>query len=115
MAPRRLIAALALFAALGCGGGVPREKLDQAQQAVTKALDGWKSGQKPAGFTDPALRAGAKLLGYQILRTEADREGVIRTFARLTLRDRRGKEAPAQAAYMVKLDTPPVVSNDPMF
>jgi hypothetical protein len=115
MAPSRLLAALALCAAVGCGGGVPKEKLDTAQQAVVKALDAWKKGEKPAGFTEPALTAGKKLMDYQIVKTEADREGMIRTFAKLKLKDRRGKEADAQVAYMVTLNSPPTVSNDPMF
>jgi hypothetical protein len=93
---------------------VPKEKLDTAQQAVVKALDAWKQGQKPAGFTEPALTGGQKLLDYQVLRTEADREGQIRTFVKLTLRDRRGKDSTPEAAYMVTLASSPIVTRDPM-
>jgi len=115
MTPRFASAALVLAVAVGCGGGVPKEKLARAREAVVDALEAWKRQEKPAHFTDPALTAGQKLLDYEILRTEADREGTIRTFAKLTLRDRRGKQAQRQVAYMVNLDSSPIVSNDPMF
>lgn len=111
----RVIACLLPLLVVGCGG-VPQEKLTQAQEAVVTALEAWKKGGKPPeGFTEPALAAGQKLVSYEVLRTEADREGVIRTFVKLSLRDRRGKEAERQVAYMVTLASPPVVSNDPMF
>ncbi|NBO90836.1 MAG: hypothetical protein EBV06_00740 [Planctomycetia bacterium] len=112
-----VVLSLGLLTLAGCGGGVPKEKLDAAQQAVTKALDAWKKNEKPVGymFTDPAHAKRQKLMDYQILRTEADREGVIRTFVKLTLQDARGKQATPQAAYMVKLEPTPVISNDPMF
>jgi outer membrane PBP1 activator LpoA protein len=98
----------------GCGG-VPQSQIDAAQQATETALTRWKQGEKPTGFTDEALEKGWKLTAFQILRTEADREKIIRSFVKLTLADRRGKASEIEVAYQVKLEPTVVIARDPYF
>ena len=109
----RLFLVLLLLLAMGCGG-VPQSQLDTAQKAVDAALAAWKKGEKPANFTDEAVKS-SKLTDYQILRTEADREKLIRSFVKLTLVDRKGKSSTIEVAYQVKLDPTPSIARDPYF
>jgi hypothetical protein len=112
VARSRLLTLYFLLAALGCGG-VPKEKLDQAQKAVEAALSAWKRGERPAGLTQDALATGQSLLEYEILRTEADRQGVIRTFVKITLKDRKGRQTTRQVGYVVDLTPTLQISDDP--
>jgi hypothetical protein len=99
---------------LGCSA-VPQSQIDAAQKATETALNAWKNGEKPAGFTDEALEKGAKLTEFQILRTEADRDKIIRSFVKLTLLDRRGKSSTIEVAYQVKQEPTLTIARDPYF
>jgi hypothetical protein len=102
-----------LLLSIGCGG-VPQSQLDAAHKAVDAALVAWKKGEKPSGFTDEALKT-SKLTEYQILRTEADRDKILRSFVKLTLVDRKGKTSTIEVAYQVKLEPTLSIARDPYF
>lgn len=109
---RVLWVVMMLFLA-GCGSSVPKDQLDQAEKVVVSALDSWKRGEKPANLTYDALRKGMKLVDFQVVRTEADRAKVIRTFVKLTLQDRKGKQTTEQVGMVVDMTATPTVSCDP--
>lgn len=114
--------AVALVAAAGCG--FPQAKLDEAKGAVQEGLETWKKGGKPADllslsrpveFNEVAWSDGLALVAYEVGKTTySDRDKVVRCEAKLTLRNRKGKQRVENVVYDVKLESPIKVMNNPM-
>jgi hypothetical protein len=119
---RRVACAALLLIAVGCG--VSQAELREAKSALEEGLEVWKKGGKPADLTalprpvelhEAMWSAGTKLLSYEVgTCTYQDREKVIRCEARLTVRDRKGKQKTENVVYDIKLGPPVKIINNPM-
>jgi len=122
MTVQRIICAALALTAVGCG--VSQARLDEAESLVREGLETWKKGGKPADlmalarpveFHEAMWNAGETLLSYETARAAYhDRAKVIRCEARLTVRNRRGKQKTESVAYDVDLGPPAKVINNPM-
>jgi hypothetical protein len=121
LVPRVLCATL-LLGAIGCGAS--QAQLDEAKSFVQEGLEVWKKGGKPADlaalakpieFHDGVWSAGATLLNYEMGQATYHRgEKVIRCEARVTVRERTGRQKTETVVYDVKLESPVKVINNPM-
>jgi len=99
----------------------PSYDAQQAREALTTALDAWKSGsleqlarrKPPVRFSDEDLLSGAELLSYDLdSATAFGPHQDVRVD--LVLRDRRGTTLNKTATYQVILEpTLAVLRNDP--
>ena len=118
---RWAIGGVLLFVA-GCG--FPAAKLDEARGHVRHGLEVWQAGGKPdelkaatppVEFNEAMWNAGEKLVHFEVgaVRYEAS-AAVVRCDAKLTVRNRKGKERTETVAYDVTLGPPVKVVNNPM-
>ena len=118
----RIACVALLFGAAGCGPS--QAQLDEARSSVQEGLEVWKKGGKPADLTALARplefheglwKSGATLLSYEMGQaTYHSRDKVIRCEARLTVRERSGRQKTENVAYDVKLESPVKIVNNPM-
>jgi hypothetical protein len=112
----------ALLFTVGCG--FPQAKVDEAKAHVQVALNTWKAEGKPdelAGKTPPIefheglWTAGDKLVSFEIGQTKyVDSAAVVRCEAKLTLRNKKGKERTETVNYDVTLTPGVKIVNNPM-
>jgi hypothetical protein len=112
----------ALVLAAGCG--FSGDKVEEARGHVRHALDVWQMGGKPdelkslsppVEFHEAMWNAGEKLVAYEMGDARyVDTAGVVRCDARLTVRNRKGKERTEAVVYDVALGPPVKVVNNPM-
>src|SRR4051812_35310844 len=122
MIVQRIICAALVLSAAGCG--LSQAKLNEANSFVREGLEVWKKGGKPADlmalarpieFHEAMWNAGEALLSYEMGRAAYhDREKVIRCEARLTVRNRKGKQRTENVVYDVNLESPVKIINNPM-
>jgi hypothetical protein len=108
--PKNFVAALLLISLLGCGRGNvatpgPSDPA-KAKQALTQALDAWRSGAKPdsvsgAIVSDEEWAGGAQLLNYELQGEGAVFGTSIRQKATLEVRGADGKALRKTALYQV--------------
>lgn len=120
---RRWMIGVALACAAGCGG-FPAAKLDEAKGHVQRALDAWKSGGKPDAakslsppveFNEALWIAGEKLVSFEMGSVRyVDAAAVVQCEAKLTLRNRKGKDRTENVTYDVTLGPPVKIVNNPM-
>jgi len=111
-----------LFVA-GCSSSRPESEIERGRQAVTAALDSWKSNDPPAklrSLPDPVdfseeLRGTHSLTGYSLGKVDSTDKDVIRFTVSLTLKDKKGKVSEREAVYAVSLRSPIVVARDPYY
>lgn len=119
----RVVFAVVLAAAAGCGTGRPQADIDRGRQAVAAALDNWKANEPPAklkSLPDPVnfteeLRVTQALTDYAVVKVDATDPKVIRYTVALKLKDRKGKASEREAVYSVALDSPIAVARDPYY
>ena len=108
--PQYLLAALLLIAVVGCGRGnvAPPGPSDpaKAKQALTQALDAWRSGAKPDSVSptivsDEEWAGGAQLLSYELQGDGAVFGTSIRQKAMLEVRGADGKALRKTALYQI--------------
>lgn len=118
-----LVASVAL--AVGCSNSFPKESLDKARESVEASLTAWQQGEKlaalatraePIQFTEELWSSGHQLLSFQIKQTVGEqKEGVIRCFVALSLKDRKGRRSEREVAYQVTLKSPILIARDPYY
>jgi hypothetical protein len=106
------------------GCGFPAARLDEAKGHVQQALEVWKQGGKPADlkslprpleFHEAMWNSGEKLVHFELGAVRyLDTEKVVRCEARLTVRNRRGKDRTEAVVYDVTLGAPVKIVNNPM-
>ena len=111
---------LVLFA--GCR--FPTAKLNEAKGDVQQALELWQKGGKPdelksrtppIEFHEAMWNAGEKLVHFDLGAARyIARDKVIRCPARLTVRNRKGKERTEVVYYDVFPESPVKIVNNPM-
>ena len=121
MGIRRVIG-VALLLVAGCG--FPAAKLDEARGHVQHALEVWQKGGKPdelkslsppVEFHEAMWKSGEKLVNFELgAARHIDTAEVVRCEARLTVRNRKGKDRTETVVYDVTLDSPVKVVNNPM-
>jgi hypothetical protein len=107
----------------GCSSSRPQSDIDRGRQAVTAALDSWKSKDPPEklkSLPDPVefteeLRTTYTLTDYSLGKIDSTDKDVIRYTVSLTLKDKKGKTSEREAVYAVSLRTPIVVARDPYY
>ncbi len=107
------LACLTLLVSSGCTRkvSVAPPDAEQARQVLTKALDAWQRGEKPAdlqareaiGVSDRNWREGWKLQSYKLLAGQEERGSSLRIKARLKVSDSKGKAADLNVSYFVGL------------
>ena len=118
----RWVIGVALVSVAGCG--FPAAKLDEARGHVQHALEVWQKGGKPdelkslsppVEFHEAIWNSGAKLVNYEVGAAHyMDNAEVVRCEARLTVRNRKGKDRTETVVYDVTLGPPVKVVNNPM-
>lgn len=121
MGTRRVIG-VALVIVAGCG--FPAAKLDEARGHVRHALEVWQKGGKPdelkslsppVEFHEAMWNAGEKLVNFELGSAHhVDAADVVRCEARLTVRNRKGKDRTESVVYDVTLGPPVKIANNPM-
>jgi hypothetical protein len=116
------VVGVALGLIAGCG--FPSAKLDEAKGHVQHALEVWQKGGKPdelkshsppVEFHEAMWNAGEKLVSFELGAARyVETAEVVRCEARLTVRNRRGKERTEAVVYDVTLASPVKVVNNPM-
>lgn len=124
MAAIRLMAvALLVVAVSGCGDSGKQQKLDQAKQSVTTALEAWSRGEPatslqtanpPIEFHDDDWNLGAKLIEHRITNTYIDTDGGPRCAVELKIEYGGKMPQDVRATYQVLLEPKIVVGRDPM-
>ena len=118
----RWVIGVALVLVAGCG--FPTAKRDEARGHVQHALEVWQGGGKPddlkslsppVEFHEALWNSGEKLVTFELGDVRyVEAVEVVRCEARLTLRNRRGKERTESVFYDVTLGSPVKVVNNPM-
>jgi hypothetical protein len=115
MVTRRALAGAVLMglAAAGCGGSSPRAAAvepEAARRALRAALDGWKSGAKPADLKagsppmtvqDLDWLSGLTLVEYEVTGEGRGDDANLRVPVDLVLRDPGGREVRKRVSYVV--------------
>jgi hypothetical protein len=109
---------------LVAGCGFPAAKRDEAQRYVRHALEAWQKGGKPdelkslsppVEFHEAMWNSGEKLVNFELgAAGYVETAQVVRCEARLTVRNRKGKDRTENAIYDVTLGPPVRVVNNPM-
>ena len=117
----RWVIGVALVLVAGCG--FPAAKLDEARGHVRHALEVWQKGGKPdelkshsppVEFHEALWNSGEKLVNFELGDARSADADVVRCEARLTVRNRKGKDRTEAVAYDVTLASPVKVVNNPM-
>ena len=109
---------LSLGFVLGCGRGgslPPQVDPNQAREALTAALEAWKSGQAwgslqerspPIHFSETKWEKGFRLVQYKIAPKEDWDGRMVKLTAEITLQDRNGRDLePREIAYTIDIHT----------
>jgi hypothetical protein len=119
----RFLVLAGAFAVLGCSSSRPESEIERGRQALTAALESWKTNSPPdklKSLPDPVefpeeLRATHTLTDYSLGKVDTSDKSVIRYTVALTLKDKKGKVSEREAVYAVALKTPIVVARDPYY
>jgi hypothetical protein len=118
----RWVIALPLVVIAGCG--FPAAKVAEAQGHVQHALEVWQKGGKPdelksaspsVEFNEALWNAGEKLVSFEVSPARyVDAAQAVRCEAKLTVRNKKGKERTENVVYDVTLGQPVKVVNNIM-
>jgi hypothetical protein len=112
------VAAIPLVFVAGCG--LSGAKQDEAKGHVQAGLEKWQGGGKPdelkpVEFNEAMWNAGEKLVSFEMGAVRyVDAAQVVRCEAKLTVRNKKGKERTENVTYDVTLGPPVKVINNPM-
>jgi hypothetical protein len=119
---RRWVVGVALACVVGCG--FPAAKLDEAKGHVQRSLEVWQKGGKPDDLTaqtppvefhEAMWKAGEKLVSFEMGTAQyVDAAAVVRCEAKLTVRNKKGKERTESVVYDVTLGPPVKIVYNPM-
>lgn len=129
--PTGAILTLLLMAApflSGCGEnhhGLPEGDYNRAKEALAKALQAWKNGEKPTKWTkknvpirfvDDAWLRGSTLVEFEIVELRANVDKAPEAMVKLQLRSKKGEESEREALYGINLKLPNqiAIGRDPM-
>jgi hypothetical protein len=118
----RWVIGVTLASVAGCG--FPTAKLNEARGHVQHTLEVWQKGGKPdelkslsppVEFHEAMWNSGEKLVNFELGAVRyIDTTEVVRCEARLTVRNRKGKDRTETVVYDVTLGPPVKVVNNPM-
>jgi hypothetical protein len=119
----RILVFVIALCVLGCSSSRPQSEIERGRQAVTAALESWKTNSPPdklKSLPDPVefaeeLRATHALTDYSLGKVDSSDTSVIRYTVTLKLKDKKGKVSEREAVYAVSLRTPIAVARDPYY
>jgi hypothetical protein len=112
------VTAIPLVFVAGCGLSAAQQ--EEAKGHVRAGLEKWQAGGKPdelkpVEFNEGMWNAGEKLVSFEMGAVRyVDAVQAVRCEAKLTVRNKKGKERTENVTYDVTLGPPVKVINNPM-